>query len=227
MMIARRWRATGRRSVLSAWAALGLLIGCAGHDDNADRAYAKQSLETEDQAVASPIDASPVFEPDPPAPPMTEPPPPLEPLAKIEQWLDYLGKEKALVVRATVDDMVGLQRTVPLALRWDHGTKQETHIVTRMTLTVVETLCGPVEPGMLEATYFGGVLATGEGLGSELTPKLEVAAEYIFILRQEQGEYWLQTGDGDTLRQSTDDSEGFYRWGNVVIDLDGLKGVCP
>jgi hypothetical protein len=218
----------------SAFLAGVVLSACLDDGESPERTAVRQAVEAESVSDAglppsdggvAPVDASPAFETSESIPPEGKAVTPADPMAEIEARLSYLGADKTLVVRATVEGEEASVRKVPLALKWDPGFEALPRIVTSMTLTILEFYCGTVESGPLVANYFGGVLPTGEDeIDSKLTPILKDGEEYIFILRTEDGERWLQGGNGERLKS---DLDGHFRWRGMPIEADALKGVCP
>jgi hypothetical protein len=142
-------------------------------------------------------------------------------LSHLASRLAGLG-DKSIVVQARVEDMTASLRSPPTALRW----WRESHIVTRMELTVLETFCGSSPPAPLSASYLGGTLVDGTTEQDvDLTPSsLDIGDQHIFVLRFEDGECWLQAGWHDTIRRT---ATGTFHYRVGYIDPNDILGVCP
>lgn len=149
--------------------------------------------------------------------------PRIDPMARLATRFDQIGADRLLVVLATVQSVVTSSRTVPRQLLWGRGPQ----IVTTLGLQVETALCGNQQPkGIIKASYVGGVLADGAYAPNELTPRvLPIGSSHVFILKEYDGEFFLELGREDLLRRNVDgvliDSNG------IAVDIDVIKRQCP
>ena len=144
-----------------------------------------------------------------------------DPIDRVRQRLNEIGAQNLLVIRAAVGPSTVTERVLPGELHWG----EVSHVVTTLTLEVLETYCG-ASTQEVRVSYVGGTLPDGTVERTEFMPTdLSVGGEYIFILRRLDGEYFLELGRNDLLRRG--DLRGFQDASGELFPVDQLRGLCP
>jgi hypothetical protein len=147
---------------------------------------------------------------------------------EVNASLDYLqrrfsriGRDSLLVVRARVQSVAVVERSLPVELQWDPGT----HVTSRFQALVVETLCGRNSSGIV-ASYVGGVAPDGtEHRNSFMPVDLVPGDEGVFVFRRIGSEWFLALGARDIL--SVAEGSELRTFFGETLTRDQVREVCP
>lgn len=127
-----------------------------------------------------------------------------------------------LVVHVKVLGSKVSERSVP---RRAGGARLDRLPTTAVRLQIERTLCGAAGDDTLVASYVGGKVPGGRSLAWSDMPKLSPGREYVLILEQVEGEWFLANGDRDVLDAVSDASYRHQR-GDLITQSE-IGDNCP
>jgi hypothetical protein len=127
------------------------------------------------------------------------------------------------LARVRVQRLSATDRTVP---RYVWPEESGSIIVTKATVDVEEVLCGVSVSGIVDLSYVGGRIGRRWLRTSLMTGDLSPGEEYVLVLSNVEGEYFLVGGRHEILRPVRE--EGRYRdFAGRELVRDTLAGACP